>query len=425
MSEETSTSAASPEAPPPPPPPSSDPPAGPAPSAEEPWATRFGLVRPRHGRYLAGVCAAIGRATNTDPLLWRVLIGVLAIFGVGIIIYLAGWLLTPAEGDTASPVEALFGRGTSSTSSVLTLVLGVIAVVLLGALTDSWVVSIIAAVGLVVVAMAVNSGTSTPRPATVPPPPPGSEPIPSAASPAPVTETLPQPPVAAYQPPFAPHGPYQAAPYPVPPKIAVPKPKPEPSRLGRLIFGLVLIAMGVLGVADMAGASVPGGAYVAVALAVVGLGLIIGAWYGRARGFIALGLILAILLPMVASGPDMSQRGRGGRVLWNPNTAERVSDSYEHRFGEATLDLSRVDFTGRDREIVADISFGEMRIVLPPGVDTTIYSNITAGDASVFGRDINGVGVDQSQDDLGEDGPGGGTLVIHLNVRFGHAEVTR
>src|SRR5687768_11945441 len=122
MSDETSTppgaappGQAPPAAPPPPPPGE--------PSAYVSWAAPYGLIRPRHGRYLAGVCGALGRATKTDPLLWRVLIGVLAIFGIGIVVYLAAWLLTPAEDDTASPVEALFGRGWSGTSSTLTLVL--------------------------------------------------------------------------------------------------------------------------------------------------------------------------------------------------------------------------------------------------------------------------------------------------------------
>jgi len=402
-----------PPAPPPPQGPGHGPQPEPQPEPQEPWATRFGLVRPRHGRYLAGVCAAIGRATNTDPLLWRVLIGVLAIFGVGIIIYLAGWLLTPAEGDTASPVEALFGRGTSSTSALLTLIIGVITVVLLGALTDSWAVSVIGAVALVVAAMAINPRISTQRPATPPPANPMTEPV--------------TPPVTAYQPPFAPHGPYEpVTSVPVPPRMPEPpKPRPEPSRLGRLIFGLVLIALGVMGIADMTDFDVPSAAYVAAALAVVGVGLTIGAWYGRARGFIVLGLVLSLLLPAVASGPDMAQRSRGGSVVWNPSTPDRVSEHYEHRFGEATLDLTGVDFTGQNKEISADISFGQLRILLPPNVDTRVASDVSFGDASVFGRDINGVGVDQSNEDTGADGEGGGNLLIRLNVRFGHAEVTR
>ena len=32
------------------------------------FAFRNGLVRPAQGRILAGVCAALGRATNTDPV---------------------------------------------------------------------------------------------------------------------------------------------------------------------------------------------------------------------------------------------------------------------------------------------------------------------------------------------------------------------
>ena len=40
-------------------------------AASAAWA-RQQLARPRHGRYVAGVCGALGRATNTDPVLWRI-----------------------------------------------------------------------------------------------------------------------------------------------------------------------------------------------------------------------------------------------------------------------------------------------------------------------------------------------------------------
>ncbi len=388
------------------------------PPPQEPWAARFGLVRPRQGRFLAGVCTAIGRATNTDPLLWRVLIGVLAFFGVGIVIYLAGWLLIPGEGDTASPIEALFGRGRSSTSAVLTLVLGVLTVVLLGALTESWVVAIIAAVALAVAALAINPRQGPPAPAAPPPPPNPYAPLPNPY--VPVTGAVPPP--GSYQPPFAPHGPYTPPPPPVPPMP--PKPKPEPSRLGRLIFGIVLVVIGTMGLADMAGVSVPAGAYVAAALGVVGLGLLLGAWYGRARGFIVLGLLLSLLLPIIGSA-DKVERTRAGSVRWNPSTIDQVASEYTHQFGEARLDLSEVDFSNRDVEIIADISFGDMRIILPPNVDTTMVSNVSFSDVVVFDRENNGVGVDNQQTDLGEDGEGGGKLLITLNVKFGHAEVTR
>src|SRR4051794_29998403 len=92
------------------------------------YATRFGLVRPYRDRYLAGVCGAFARATNTDPVLWRVLLPVAVLAGgLGAVVYLLAWLLIPAEGDSGSPVEALAGRGRSSMSRPLTIVLTVIA----------------------------------------------------------------------------------------------------------------------------------------------------------------------------------------------------------------------------------------------------------------------------------------------------------
>lgn len=97
-----------------------------------PFASRYGLVRPLQGRYLAGVCAALGRATGTDPVLWRVVLAVLVCFmGTGAVLYLIAWLLIPEEGDTASPLEGMLGRGYSSMSPMLVVVLGIIATFLL------------------------------------------------------------------------------------------------------------------------------------------------------------------------------------------------------------------------------------------------------------------------------------------------------
>ncbi|MBM0238514.1 PspC domain-containing protein, partial [Micromonospora sp. ATA32] len=119
--------------PPPPPPPGGYATAAPPPSGGAGFTSRYGLVRPREGRYLAGVCAAIGRATNTDPVLWRVLLAVLGFFGgVGILVYVAAWLIIPGEGDSASPVESMLGRGRSSMSPVTVIVLSILVAVSFG-----------------------------------------------------------------------------------------------------------------------------------------------------------------------------------------------------------------------------------------------------------------------------------------------------
>src|SRR5690349_358648 len=123
-----------PDPPPPPgptPPPGANPPPGAAPPPwfgapdSGPTFVREKLIRPTRGRYVAGVAGAIGNATNTDPVLWRVLLAVLGFFGgVGVLIYLVGWLLIPAEGDTASPIESLLGRGRSAMAPLSIVLLG-------------------------------------------------------------------------------------------------------------------------------------------------------------------------------------------------------------------------------------------------------------------------------------------------------------
>lgn len=150
----------------PPPPP---PPGGYAPPAQGGgFATRYGLMRPTHGRYIAGVCAAIGRATNTDPVLWRVLFAVLGLFGgVGILAYLVCWVAIPADTDTTSPIESLFGRGRSNTSPALVIVLAVAIAVMFGFIvTDGFRAALLGATALIVGAVVLSrtSGRGTGAP---------------------------------------------------------------------------------------------------------------------------------------------------------------------------------------------------------------------------------------------------------------------
>ncbi len=56
------------------------------------------LSRPRQGRVVAGVCAAIGNRFGISPFLVRVIFLVSMLLpGPQILIYLGGWLLIPDE----------------------------------------------------------------------------------------------------------------------------------------------------------------------------------------------------------------------------------------------------------------------------------------------------------------------------------------
>lgn len=66
---------------------------------------RQGLVRPREGRMLAGVCAGLARRFGLDPWLTRLLF-VLVLFvipGSQILVYPVLWLVMPAEEHSYAP----------------------------------------------------------------------------------------------------------------------------------------------------------------------------------------------------------------------------------------------------------------------------------------------------------------------------------
>ena len=64
---------------------------------------REGLVRPREGRVLAGVCAGLGRRFGIDPWAARLLfvLILLVIPGSQILLYPILWILMPSEPEPA------------------------------------------------------------------------------------------------------------------------------------------------------------------------------------------------------------------------------------------------------------------------------------------------------------------------------------
>jgi phage shock protein PspC (stress-responsive transcriptional regulator) len=86
---------------------------------------------------VAGVCAAFGRYTDTDPVLWRVSVAVLTLFGgAGLVLYALGWLLVPRRGEPQSALErAVRRQGRSITPAGVLLAVGA-AVALLVVLDD-------------------------------------------------------------------------------------------------------------------------------------------------------------------------------------------------------------------------------------------------------------------------------------------------
>jgi len=65
------------------------------------------LRRSGHDKMLAGVAGGIARYLNADVTLVRVIIAALALFtGAGVALYVAAWLLIPADGEDQSVAGA-------------------------------------------------------------------------------------------------------------------------------------------------------------------------------------------------------------------------------------------------------------------------------------------------------------------------------
>ena len=99
-------------------------------------------------------------------MLWRVLLAVLGFFGgIGILVYVAAWLIIPTEGDTASPVESMLGRGRSSMSPVTVIVLGILVAASFGYIvTDAFRAVLLGAAILVAGALLLNRDSRSPQP---------------------------------------------------------------------------------------------------------------------------------------------------------------------------------------------------------------------------------------------------------------------
>jgi len=367
-------------------------------------------------RKLGGVAGGLGRHFDCDPTVLRVIFVVLTLFGgAGALLYAVGYLVVPEEGSEHAVI-----RTSPSTRAGVLIAAAVIAVavVVSHTLGHWWFPWPLAGVAVVVLLLWMNRDKKmnrTPAP-PVAGPPAGQPGDPSGASlggqpvPQPSAEdwagedfVVPPPP-----PPY----------YPAPPAAA-----PRRRRRGPLLFAptlaLLAVALGTLGLYDAVGGSVTPAAYPALALAVIGGMLVVGAWIGRAGGLIALGLAATVaLLGTAAAGAAPFDAGR--HLYATPTSAVTVHQRYFLPAGQIRLDLTKVPLAAVDgRSITAHTRAGEIIVVLPDNVRAHVVANVGLGDVTIDGRDTGGAGTHVVRDL----GAGPTTINLGLSAGVGHIEV--
>ena len=360
-------------------------------------------MRREDRKVIAGVCAGLAYRLGVDPNVVRIVVIVLAFFGgAGVLLYVLGWLLLP-EQRTGRPLaeRAIRGGAPDGVTSVLlaaalTLVAVGFAVVVVG---DNW-------FGLTVLVVAIGIGALLlTRQPTAP-----SSATPSMPASPPVTRQWP------------------AAPPTEPPTVSAwdePAPPRPRSVLGPLTLFSAIAALGVVGVVDAVTGGVPVSAYVAVPLAVVGAGLVVGAWFGRSRGLIAVGAVLAVLLvPVAAVETVAADRASDEPVVTAPTSTGQLDGRVaEYAAGDVRWDLTGVDFDGTSVDTRVSVVAGTLTVDLPPEVTLVLDASVGAGEIDVLGETTGGLGVSTERTFAGSQG--GGTLNLDVQIGVGAVEVNR
>lgn len=346
-----------------------------------PPAPRPPLRRSQSDRVIGGVAAGFARWLGIDPVIVRVVLVVLAVFGgSGLLLYLIGWLFIPEEGAPSSQAERFIdqSRQPNSTARTVLIVIGIVVGVILfanlvGALFGGWggggSIVLLLAVGALVLYLA-----NRPPASALPPAPVAAEGDP-AVVPAPYA-----------------YGGSGAYPGYVAPQPAYVPPTPRPrSYLGLATVSVAVIVTGVLVSLNATGvADIPVVVILASALGILGLGLLVGAFAGRARWLVALAVPLLLVTAPIAMIPaDFGERidaGIGERA-WTPRTVAQATTPFELSVGSAELDLTRLVIPAGTSEIAVDASvgLGELVVTVPDDVRVLVDAEVGLGSIDVDG----------------------------------------
>jgi phage shock protein PspC (stress-responsive transcriptional regulator) len=363
---------------------------------------------------VAGVAAGIAAYLGIEP--WVVRIGFIVLIpfgGFGVLAYVLAWLLIPAAGSDQSIAADVLRRPPSGLRTYLGVALILLAVAILAsAFSEPGLIWAIALIAFGVFLFRQDPEPSGQRPAAgggPTPGGPGTAPV-RAAMPADATTTEPlgQAPVAERDtttlpaPPPPPDLPVWTPPPPPPDRAAAwgaPPPRAPRRRpfLGPLTFAVALIVTGlalVLDNLDVLDLTV--GQTLAVFLTVLGGGLLVGTWWGRAWGLIPVGLLAVPVVALAALAGPVPVEGGVAERLFQPQTPAEVRSSYRLAAGELILDLSKVELGPGQPPIQASVAGGRLLVVVPDEVAAEVRGRVGAGSLDLLGHVDSGAQVDST-----------------------------
>jgi hypothetical protein len=189
--------------------------------------------------------------------------------------------------------------------------------------------------------------------------------------------------------------------------------------------------MGVLASLRLSGAAtVPVVVVLAAGLGVLGLGLVVGTFAGRARWLIALALPLLLVTAIAAFFPANVHFGGGiGERTWTPATPIAAAANHRLGFGTATLDLSDLVLPSgstANYPVRASVGVGELLVTAPAGMRVNVIGTVGTGEIGIEGLPRkNGQNVRVSTELPGAVPESAPTVDLIVDVTIGSLEVSR
>ena len=352
-------------------------------------------------RKIAGVAGGIARYFGIDPVIVRLgfVVGIFA-GGIGVFAYLLGWLVLPnTPGETRNGISR-FDR-TTTIALVMLAIAGWIAVSDPFDGGDLIVPLVLVGAGVYILSQRPNDGLGAESPT------PHRAPL-APEDDAPATQDTSQ----------------FAADYDAYDDYEEPPPPPRaPAVVTRICLSvLALFFAGSVGVHQLGWVDVDVSTVISIALIVVGAAGVVGAFVGRSRGLVAIGILLLLAFGTARVLEPVIEDGVGER-LFTPASVSETAAEYKLGIGELVVDLRELEIPdGEEVKVKVTLGIGEARVLVPPLVDLEINADEGVGHLDILSEEREGI---DNEIQVIRDFPGDGKLIIELDIGIGEGKVRR
>lgn len=207
------------------------------------------------------------------------------------------------------------------------------------------------------------------------------------------------------------------------PTKPTPAPKlPNPlggSQLTVITLSLTAIVLGIMIMLSVWGSNTftwPD--YLSVALLMVGIGLLVGSFFGNGLGLIWVGLLIALNLGLNEAALDTQSQERT-----KPASVTQLAIEYQFGAGDFVLDLSNIPAADLiNKEIEVESGIGKLTVIVPSDVPIAATASIGIGEVNLFGESQSGLDIELS---YASTGLATNRLNLDLESGIGQIEVVR